>query len=656
MSSASIRSMLILFLFLCCSSLLSFGQDANDDVFAPPYNRVGLTPLLFVNDTINFNYSVKKAFQGIQLPRKFDDNRISKNTLSVLLPTLELPERQEKSESEKEARKREGEQRRNEDETSSLSRQLGQQLVEMSRKKMMSELTKQAFKNLDNPLYDSLMRRYLRRAYVPPTIVDSLYNADGEGRYSMNKLLKRAKYNLTDAQAARLRNTAKGFEGSIKDSKWANKILTSNYILSLHFHDIRRINPDADKTRNNDIEQLFNGYEAMVTATFYRLDLNDSIRAVFYKNCWAGSNSTEEELQQAKKARANMTYPLEKVKTYPFLVTSRQVSSGNSSRKELFYKLPQKAFQQAIRSVEKDVPSFKVRTSIFRSHFSFIANAWAKIGTQEGLTPDNRYFAYEYVAGDSGEVIKKRRGVLRASGDIVNNDTVATGRMQPSRFIQTGGWRLGQGMLLEQKPDWGIGLSGGYMFQGNSFLNVRLDLRISKTFSLPPSWHLYGEYAADLTNFSGFAQGDVTIDNENSKENYDTDVTIRSYGGGISKAFYFLSNFQFVPYIGLRAEEAYFDEDELDDRLGNELEDYDERNWMFDAGARLGINITPWLKISGTFGYSPISLGADEQFFYTKTITNEMASVLDDRTPEDDNPFYLERTPYKWDVTVRLNF
>ncbi len=651
---ASIRVVFLSFL-LCCTYLLSFSQDTDDEVFAPPYNRIGLTPLLFVNDTINFNYSLKKAFQRVELPRKFDDNRINRNTLTVMLPTMKLPERESQSKSQEKAQKRD-EERRNEDELSYLSRQLGQQLVEMSRKKMMSELTKQAFKNLDNPLYDSLMRHYLKQAHVPPTIVDSLYDADKTGRYSMDKLLKRAKYNLTDEQAATLRNTAKGFEGSIKDSKWANKILTSNYILGLHFHDIRRINPDADQRESNSVEQLFNGYEAMVTATFYRLDLNDSIRAVFYNNCWAGSSSTEQELQKAKKARQNINYPLEKVKTYPFLVTSRQVSSGTASKKELFYKLPQKAFQQAIQSVEKDVPSFKVRTSIFRSRFSFIPRAWAKIGTKEGLTPDNRYFVYEYVAGDSGEVLKKRRGVLRASGDIVNNDTIATGQMEPSKFLQTGGWRLGKGMLLEQKPDWGIGLSAGYLNQGNAFLNARLDIRISKTFNIPPSWHLYGEYATDLTTLSGFNVEQVTVNEESGTNNYDTDVSIQTYGGGVSKAFYFLSNFRLIPYLGLRVEEASFDEDELDENLADQLDKYAERNWMVDAGARFGINITPWLTLRGTLGYSPIALGADDQFFYSETVTREMADALDNWSQGDDNPFFLERTPYKWDVMLRVNF
>ncbi len=622
-------------------SLLGQSNDLN-----PDYNRNALTPVLLKNDSLDLEYSLKPGFQDLKIPKKFDDNKINDLGLPVTLPSYELPEPKEEKEEKKE------------EDTKSGGGQVGNKLVEAATNEANNKALSMATETLNKPLYDSIIRHQLSKHGVNKEIVDSLYNADSAGRYSMDKLIERAKYNLTDAEVIRLKNTAKGFEQGSEDYKWASKILSSNYLVGFYFHDIQRLNKkDGKNGGDGEEEKKFRGYKALVSAFLYRLDFNDSIQAVFYNQCWAGANSDEQSLKEALDAREEMEYPLEKAGNFHFTVISRDYvgpDKGSTFYQKRLQKLPQKSLEKTIEKAEQKVRAFKVQSPLIEYNpfpFSF---GWSKIGTKEGLQPDDRYFVYEYVSGDSG-VKKKQKGVVRAT-NVVNNDTLATGNTEPSKFIQTAGWGLGKGMLMEQKPDRGISIALGYMNHGRPYLNARLELRISKSLNLSPSWHAYGDYSIAASEISGFEKDEVNVYPGNDTTTYETDGEVRAFGFGVSKEFYFLKWFHISPYLGLRREKAKFSDSTFNDYLEENLTvNPVEKKWTVDAGARFGFNLTHWLKIRGSWGFSPLSYSTKESL-YGKDVNPEMGSLIPGLKAGDSNPFYLKRDRYKWEIMLRVNF
>ncbi len=650
----SLTSILLLsFLFISVSEKGIAQDSEGGDVFAPPYNRIGLTPLLLKPDSVSFEFSMEEAFEKTEVPSKFDGNQISDPHISVILPGS-LSGTEEKESAEEGVEQAASSESSESSETTKGS--LGTMAMDMAKQKVKDELGQAMASNLNNPVYDSIVKTRLGGdSKVVQSIVDSLYSADEEGRYSMDRLLKRAKYNLTDAQATRLENTSKGFEGSVQDMKWANKILTSNYVMGFYFHDIKTMEEYYENEGISENSRTHVGYKAMVSTYLFKIDMNDSVRAVFYNKCWAGKDASEEELAEAKEARKKMEYPLELVGSYRFPVTSKQFGRNPSedTKRDLFMELGTEAVKTGTEVIEKEVKAFKVRRSLFDYKGSFTPNARAKIGTKQGLQPDDRYFVYEYVADGDGGVEMKRRGVLRASSDVAVNDTGRPGNSDPSRFVQTAGWGLGKGMLIEQNSDAGLSFASGWMTHGSAgFFNMRLGIRISKMLNIGPAWYLYGEAGIHVPS-TPEEHEELTVIEGLDTSSYDAGMRSSGLGLGLSKEFYFLNHFQLAPYIGARREMTRFTSDSLHTAITDGRgEDYGTV-WTFDAGARLGMNITYWMKLVGTVGFTPISY---EGTFFAEEATSSGDLYIPALETTEPNPFHQERGSMRWELALRFTF
>ena len=64
--------------------------------------------------------------------------------------------------------------------------------------------------------------------------------------------------------------------------------------------------------------------------------------------------------------------------------------------------------------------------------------------------PERRYFIYQLEADEQGDVLAKRRGVVRASNKIAKNDSIATGDSELTRFYQIQGGKIYEGMLMQE--------------------------------------------------------------------------------------------------------------------------------------------------------------------------------------------------------------
>lgn len=624
----------------------------------PQYNRIGLTPVLVKPDSIQYDHSLKDAFSRVRIPEKFDDNQVSEPHVDLYLPgTLTSSGSKEKEKKKSSTRSSD----RGGGGEGDLTGVAGNLIKDQVENRLSAEITTA----LSNPLYDSLIRRSLKERGVVHRVVDSLYAADEAGRYSLDRLLKRAKYNLTDAEAKRLESSAKGLEEGVKDMKWANRILTSNYIMGFYFHDLRSMDEVYDEQGVSEDDRIYGGYEAEVSVHLYRIDLNDSVRSVFYNNCWAGKEVGDEALAKAKEARDEMDYPLEHVRSFMFTVNSKKmgVGSSTSAQKGLFMDLGTESLKKGASVAEREVDAFKVRTSLLKYKLFPLPYAYSKIGRKEGLSGDDRYFVYEYVASDDGEVEKKRKGVLRATTKISRNDTTRVGNTEPSRFIQTAGWGLDKGMLIEQRSDLGMAISLGWLDHGaeSRFLNARAELRISKMMGISPSWHLYGDAGLHLDDHSDLEEEyqELRIGSANDSDSFETGIRVFGAGFGVSKEFYFLNHFHLAPYLGLRREKTRFTDDSLHTYIEEDWEEYGT-TWTLDAGARFGVNITYWMKLVGSVGFAPVSYGPEDSFF-----GDRIPSKVNDGSGElrfpglaagQQNPFQQERRNLKWDLMLRLSF
>ena len=645
----TVRSISVLFAFSLLFTGFANQGDAQDeengDVFAPPYNRIGITPLVLKPGSEQFEYSLEEAFDQVEIPQKFDGNQISNPQVELKLPgSLSSSDAADAAEEATGSESSDG--------SGTTGGDLASAAINMGKEMAKDKITAAVAKNLENPVYDSIVRSRLNNSKVPHRVVDSLYNADEKGRYSMDVLLERAKYNLTDAQAKRLQSTSKGLEGSVQDMKWANKILTSNYVLGFYFHDLTTMEAHYENEGISENTRTHVGYKGMVSAYLFRLDMNDSVRAVLYNKCWAGKGASEEELAKAKKAREQMDYPLEMVGSYRFPVKSKQLGKDPSDEvmEDLFYGLSTEAVKTATEAIEKEVKAFKVRSNLYDYQVLPLPFAYSKIGTKQGLQPDDRYFVYEYVADGEGGVEQNRKGVLRATSKVAVNDTGRSDSNDLSRFIQTAGWGLGKGMLIEQKDDAGISFSLGYLDHGSNarFFNARLGLRISKALNIGPSWHLYGEAGIQYSSTPDSLTGTIGP----SVESYEGGLSTSGLGVGLSKEFYFLNHFQLAPYLGVRREKTRFSDDDLHELIAEDNENYGTV-WTFDAGARLSLNITYWLKMTGTVGLTPISYDGTP---FGEDAFSEWGSSFASLEKGEDNPFRQKRRDLRWELAIRAAF
>jgi hypothetical protein len=143
-------------------------------------------------------------------------------------------------------------------------------------------------------------------------------------------------------------------------------------------------------------------------------------------------------------------------------------------------------------------------------------------------------------------------------------------------------------MLLTQRRDFGLGLSGGIAngeIGGGYFkIEANLNTYLSSFVDLGvPQLKLYG--------LIGMETKEYRIESTN----YD-DMNFTRLQVGLSKGYYFARVFSFVPYVGYTMEtatsESWRDDYGLedDDNIGVD---------MINAGAYLSMNVTYWMQLIG---------------------------------------------------------
>jgi hypothetical protein len=403
--------------------------------------------------------------------------------------------------------------------------------------------------------------------------------------FSKEVIAERGVYNASDADVITA-NAATRKDDLLKTA--GLQLIDRSYIIVYDFYDIESV---ADESSH--------GYQTNCDVYLYQLDWNPEVEALFYEQ-WTNPYAID-QLDFPVKHVASI---LKKSHLTPLKVSQ---SNGGGfltlSEEKLFEAFAVEIEKTASVYLTKVNEDFKVKAPIFS-----VSPVRAKIGTKEGLTVDQRYFAYEIELNDLGEKITKRKGVVRAAS-IVKNDTIATGDGGTSKFYQTYGGRLREGMLLQQKADFGLGIS---LFAGS-------DLTILGEFSVG---YWLGKYVPALQNvkvpygtkiylkgvipFATMEMDGAKVTNSDGKT-----LTWSVFGAGVSKDFYFAHIFAATPYIGfssLLIPKEYTESVKATNKSTSGL----------DAGANLSVAILHNAQIIGTVGYtgakanwyaSPLSFG-----------------------------------------------
>ena len=459
----------------------------------------------------------------------------------------------------------------------------------------------------DKYFFNPTRKKYINTGLSETSIINELTSSRLAAQSlvawrNLETLTNRASYNLTDVDINRLKASARGLE-SVKDERWFKKLLQNNYIVIVKFHDIKTMDEVYDKREAISAgltvlqggsggaysKRSREGYVGNVTAYLYRIEMND----VDYSNFWKLWDNENEHLAY--------NYKIKLITTTELKIDGTQFKGETSM--DLIQKFANDGIDATLQKLGNIYNPFAAKTPIIASR-----PVKAKIGMKEGIKTDQLFFVYELKEKHSGELVYKRKGVVRAK-EVADNRQVATGSSKMSTFYKVNYGRYQEGMLLEQKRDVGISIAVGSIVSPATAYKFRISYNLSKLIN-----------ANKFTQFKMYAEGGVSYEFTDNSEFF-TDYAEQSgnsdyleanklstyfYGVGLEKDIFILPFLQLKPFIGAYIENSkYTKTDKIETMLGSsELPKKYGEIFYIQFGTRLPLNLTYNLKLVPSISYS----------------------------------------------------
>ncbi len=444
---------------------------------------------------------------------------------------------------------------------------------------------------------DKVVKRNLENNKIPNLMILKWWDVDEQGNYSTKVIEERGIYNATDVDFSVAETTKRGIS-MLKDS--GEKLIGNSYILAVDFLEIltmkqiydaqdaaARKSASQNDTQFIPVKQTKTGYQGDALVRIYKINWNDTLNSEIWTSPYYDSEKNKFNIDEILNKQLSLSF-LARFKVdadgSQYKDPSKNPTNTLLSDDQLFVQMYNAAVTNTLINAPKKLEAFRVKTGLIsRKPLA------AKIGKKEGLSVDQRYFVWENKMNRKGDILKKRKGVIRVK-KVTDNRQTQLGETPTSRFYQTAGRRLNEGMLLQQNPDLGIGISFGKMTGPIAGFNLRAELNAS----------LYGGYASSdmpagirLYGFVGFETA-----NYPSALNYDyigeSDITFTRFGAGLAKEMPFARNFKFIPFVGFGKEST--STTALDD-----LEYID--TYLLDYGVRFGLNIRYNMQVLYSLNY-----------------------------------------------------
>lgn len=510
-----------------------------------------------------------------------------------------------------------------------------------------------------------------------------------DGEWSVDTLIHRGRYNLTDAEVRYLQATATGYEYGSRRASWGEKLMRNSFVVVLDVTQIRARENEAlmrpaelrrNREANNQLKKLESlEYTATIRAYVYQVNYHDSIMA----QVWDSWSDLEK--------RENIRFHLKPFTNYTFnerveisynegtrLKTGsgglninvraanqvmRQLMNNSTSnnmtdaqrrrqdslnRYEGMIFTPEQLRKEHEECVEDLMNAgidnlfrrlyhyevFKVKAPVFD-----IFPVQAKIGRKEGLRIDQRFFVYEFSRDEFGDIVPHKVGAVRVSRKIDDNRGYATGESEnTTRFYRIHG-RARQGMLLRQKAtDIGMTISAGGAFLTDTEYRQPFNFRIAYNLS-PLLFPKGGSAAISQLRLYGQISAGSKPDNEvlnsvdlsyNGRNIADNGFNTGVYTLGLEKAYYFFSYLHFTPFAGVGYIQVNYNNSNLSNMLtsGLNYEQEDISTFHAEVGAFFGFNLKHNLQLSAMGVFMPMHYRLNPMLSQTRSIELQRADNL----------------------------
>jgi len=469
-------------------------------------------------------------------------------------------------------------------------------------------------------------------------VIKFWWKIDDEGNYSTELIQKRGFYNATDWDVEKADAEKRG-RSILADA--GEKLIAKSYILVLDFHDIKTMkeiydaqDKKAKKLAKNlgkefvPVKRKKNGFKGKLTAYLFKLNYSDTVHGYFMD---AFIDEQKIDLQKLDDIFQEVYSPIKFITMKEVTAEGTQYNPGQplaparqKTKQQLIDMMVDDGINKVLGYLEKKYEKFRVKTPLVSTN-----PLQAKIGRKEGLTHERRYFVWEYVVNRKGDVVARKRGEVRAS-KVVDNRNDELGNTQKSIFYQIGGKKLREGMILQERKDAGIGLSGGLSFIGGEF--VHADINIGQSLDMAiKQFKLYGDiFFRSQDYIAEYPVGTMPF----TEENY----SFTSFSIGIQKEYPFARNYHFGWFIGWTGESVSWTDMNDEEAL---------TAGGINLGAQIGANLfLPSIQILLRFNnhsYGSLSYRAD-----------------DDTDPVDTGikmgDMFPNRSFFGADLSLRINF
>ena len=422
------------------------------------------------------------------------------------------------------------------------------------------------------------LKDLIEKQGIGKAMVAKWFNRQENGTMNLDYVHQSGLYNATD-QDVKIAATAKRGDAFLKDA--GQNLVNKSYVLILVPTELK--SNDDGKTR---------GWNSTYDLFLFKLQFTPEVIATFY-NVWPYDD--DDATLKTSKVAAFDTLSFKFSDVYSKSLLSASTVETLTSKKnpkslsQLMDELINSMYQNSTFLLDKDLEDFRVKAKV-----SKISPTRAKIGKKEGLKCDQQFFVYQYKWNEkSGKAEPNRQAVVRSSGSIADNRQVATGSSPESRFYQTYGGTIKEGMILQQRLDLGFSTIAGYEIGGIGGVDVNFMIRTGP-FTNVTSLYLMIDLGLDTKEYTAPY---FTVDGKK-------EFTFLRGSVGLGKGIRLGRIIELTPYAQYGIEQI--SDEKLKYKANSttaEVEYKSISTGFIKAGAMLGINLTRNISILGQVNY-----------------------------------------------------
>ncbi len=238
--------------------------------------------------------------------------------------------------------------------------------------------------------------------------------------------------------------------------------------------DLQEKNQEVNNTKSdlglNDKNKQY-GFRSKVVTYLYKLDWSEEKTNDFYNNIW----DYPEKFSDIKLNFIGST------------ILKGKDASGSEDLKThlkrptpdatLITTLQENALENSMFRLIRKNEDFQAKIGLARTNPNY-----AFVGQKEGLSRHQRFFVYQPYQNSKGRFGYKRVASLRVA-QASDNMQIINDSIRPSEFYQDWGIAVDEGIMIQQQPDWGVGITGFYGRMNSAQLGARVDYNLGSLFN-----------------------------------------------------------------------------------------------------------------------------------------------------------------------------